>query len=279
MYNPRGAIDLHTHSDISDGTDTPAELVAKAHELGLAAVALTDHDTFDGLDEAQAKADELGFKLIRGVEVSAQHHEVSVHLLGYQVDETHPGLLAAMAFNRKAKDDRAPQILAKLAELGMPLTMDEVEEFSIDDSAVQRPHIADAMVAKGYVANRDEAFAKYLHEEGPAYQRDIVVELEDAIAQIHAAGGLAVIAHPWARASIEVLTAAEFARLAAEFHLDGIEVDYPDHTPEQRAELHAIAANLGLFTTGSSDYHGTGKTGHFLGEETTSPDLVRALGL
>ncbi|MDR3070286.1 MAG: PHP domain-containing protein [Propionibacteriaceae bacterium] len=267
-------IDLHTHSSVSDGTDTPVELIAKAARQGLSVVSLTDHDTFSGLAPARRQADTLGLHLIDGIELTARFNGASVHLLGYGCDPENEPLAQMMAFNRNAKNDRAPKVLEKLAELGMPLTIEDVKDVAADDSALQRPHIADAMVARGYVASREEAFRKYLFDGRPAFVRSPAMKLEQAIDLVHGAGGVAVIAHPWARRSEVALPEKVLARLAGQHQLDGLEANHPDHPEHEKAALRGIAARLGLLVTGSSDYHGKGKVGHELGCESTTPETL-----
>ena len=203
---PAGArIDLHTHSRVSDGTDSPAELVRKAKAAGLDVVALTDHDTAAGWDEARQAADEVGIGFVPGIEMSTRVESSSVHLLAYLLDPTHPPLVAALAEVLSARNARVPAICAKLAELGVPVTEDDVRRHSGAAAATGRPHIADAMVAAGVVASRDEAFAAFLNPGRPAYVRRHAVPVEEAIGHVREAGGVAVIAHPWGR-SRRVLT-------------------------------------------------------------------------
>ncbi|MDR1767930.1 MAG: PHP domain-containing protein [Propionibacteriaceae bacterium] len=270
-------IDLHTHSCVSDGTDTPAELVAEAARAGLDVVALTDHDTFAGLPEARRAGQRLGVRVVDGIEISTRLNGVGVHLLGYWCDAADVDLAAELARVREGRAGRVPDMLAKLAELGMPVDEATLAGIVAGKPSVGRPHVADAMIALGYVADRAEAFDKYLHEGGPAYADRYCTPLAPAIGLIHQAGGAAVIAHPWGRESRPELTEEAFAALAADHGLDGIEVDHEDHCAADRRALAAIAARLGLVATGSSDYHGAGKAGHRLGCHTTSPSALAAL--
>ena len=274
-YNMR--IDLHTHSAVSDGTDTPAGLVDRARALGLDVVALTDHDTFAGLDEATARGAEVGVQVIRGMELSCARGGQSVHLLAYGADPDAPGLSAEMELVRGGRMGRLAGVLARLAELGVPVTEEQVlVEVGVSPS-VGRPHIADAMVKAGHVADRTEAFDRFLADGGPAHVPRYAIPVERGIDLVHAAGGAAVIAHPWGRGREHVLPPEVLARLAADHRLDGIEVDHQDHDPTTRARLHALAGELALLATGSSDYHGTGKLDHELGCNTTDPDVFTAL--
>lgn len=267
------AIDLHTHSRVSDGTDSPTELVAKAVAAGLTAMALTDHDTFDGLDEAQAAAEASGLDLVRGLEMSTKRGAASVHLLGYLVDESDPELTAELVRVRAGRGDRLAPVLEKLAALGVAVTEQEVLAQVGDSPSIGRPHIADALVAAGHVADRREAFDRFLADGGPAHVERYATPLERGIELIKAAGGVAVIAHPWSRGHRPDLPEEYLASLVP-LGLDGIEVDHVDHDPETRVELRALADRLGLLATGSSDHHGLGKVGHPLGVNTTSPEVL-----
>lgn len=265
-------IDLHTHSLVSDGTDTPAELVRRAGEAGLDVVALSDHDTFDGLREAKRAGDAAGVEVLGGLEMSTERDGTSVHLLGYGCDPGDAALGAELARVRDGRDDRVPAMVARLGELGLPLAIEEVLA-QAHGTSVGRPHIADAMVARGYVATRDEAFDAYLRDGGPAFVDRYCTPLTTAIALIRGARGVAVIAHPWSRGHRDTLPEGFLAELAATHGLDGIEVDHPDHDQATRAELRALAARLGLLATGSSDHHGRGKTRNPLGAATTAPEV------
>jgi 3',5'-nucleoside bisphosphate phosphatase len=266
-------IDLHTHSSVSDGTDTPEELVRKAAAAGLDVVALTDHDTFDGLPAALAEGQRIGVQVLRGMELSCSRRGDSVHLLAYGVDPLNADLVAEMALVRGGRKGRLAGVLTKLAELGVPVSEAEVMAQVGDSPSVGRPHIADAMIMAGHVRDREEAFDRFLAEGGPAHVQRYAIELERGIDLVHAAGGVAVIGHPWGRGREHVLPAALLTALAAEHALDGVEVDHQDHDANTRAQLRALAAELGLLATGSSDYHGTGKLDHDLGCNTTAPEV------
>lgn len=274
-------IDLHTHSSVSDGTDPPGVLVEAAKACGLDVVALTDHDTFAGIPEAVEAGRRAGITVLGGVELSTQFDGRSVHLLGYGCRTDDPPLTAELARLRTGRTGRLDAMLDKLADLGVSLTADEVWRQAGSAPSLGRPHVADAMVAKGFVADRDEAFARYLDDDGPAYVPRYATDLADAIGLIHDAGGAAVLAHPWARGSAATLTAETIAKLAAGA-LDGIEADHPDHDAGTREALRALGARLGLVCTGSSDHHGTGKTNNPLGACTTTEaaydDLLRRIG-
>ncbi|WP_148613986.1 PHP domain-containing protein [Nocardioides rubriscoriae] len=264
-------IDLHTHSVVSDGTQTPTELVHAARAAGLDVLALTDHDTAGGWDEAALAAQEVGVTLVRGMEISTSLRGRGVHLLAYLPDPTHPGLAAELAQVLDGRGSRAPAIIAALQRLGIDLTPDDIAA-----EVPGRPHVADALVRKGVVASRDEAFARYLNPGRPAYVDRYAAPLATAITLVGQAGGVAVIAHPWGRGRRDSLPATELERLAR-LGLAGIEVDHQDHDDAARSELRGIARDLDLVATGSSDHHGLGKVDHGLGVNTTAVDQYERL--
>jgi predicted metal-dependent phosphoesterase TrpH len=266
-------IDLHTHSSVSDGTDAPAELVRRAVAVGLDVVALTDHDTFDGLDEAVAEGERLGLHVVRGMELSCSRQGNSVHVLAYGADPASPELAAEMARVRDGRLGRLAGVLRKLAVLGVPVSEAEVMAQVGDSPSVGRPHIADALIKAGHVRDRQEAFDRFLADGGPAHVHRYTIEVDRAIDLMHEAGGLAVIAHPWGRGRERLLPPNVLEALARDHGLDGIEVDHQDHDPDSRRRLRALADRLGLLATGSSDYHGTGKLDHDLGCNTTDPKV------
>ncbi|MDR2930796.1 MAG: PHP domain-containing protein [Propionibacteriaceae bacterium] len=274
-------IDLHTHSAISDGTDTLHQLVRAAHDAGLDAISLTDHDTMVGVDQAQRLGSLIGLEVLAGVELSTHvlHDGVErqVHVLGYGCRTDNERLSDLLCDIRQARRDRLPTMLAKLAELGMPLTMEEVRAQAALASSIGRPHVADAMVARGYVADRTEAFDVYLHNGGPADVPRYTAPTASAVNLITAAGGVAVLAHPWGRGNREVLTPQVIAGLAKDHGLYGIEVDHVDHTQADRTQLRQLSHELGLAATGSSDYHGTGKTRNPLGVFRTAPEVYETM--
>jgi predicted metal-dependent phosphoesterase TrpH len=270
-------IDLHTHSSVSDGTDAPSGLVDRARQVGLDVLALTDHDTFDGLDEAVSRGEQVGVRVVRGMELSCSREGQSVHLLAYGADPAFPGLAAEMVKVRCGRMGRLAGVLQRLAELGIPVTEEQVLAEVGQSPSVGRPHIADAMVKAGHVADRTEAFERFLADGGPAHVPRYAIPVERGIDLVHDAGGLAVIAHPWGRGREQLLTPEVLRRLSSEHGLDGVEVDHQDHDPKTRVRLRALAAELGLLPTGSSDYHGTGKLDHELGCNTTEPEVYEAL--
>jgi 3',5'-nucleoside bisphosphate phosphatase len=270
-------IDLHTHSSVSDGTDTPEELVRQAAAVGLDVVALTDHDTFDGLDAAAEEGERIGIRVVRGVELSCSRGGSSVHLLGYGADPGHPELAEELRRVQGGRLGRLSGVLAKLAELGVPVTEAEVLEQVGESPSVGRPHIADAMIKAGHVRDRQEAFDRFLADSGPAHVARYAIDLERAVDIVHAAGGAAVIAHPWGRGREHLLPPAFLGSLVRDHRLDGIEVDHQDHDEQTRQRLRALTVEMGLLATGSSDYHGTGKLDHELGCNTTAPEVYAEL--
>jgi predicted metal-dependent phosphoesterase TrpH len=270
-------IDLHTHSAVSDGTDAPSELVQKAHTVGLDVVALTDHDTFGGLDEAVAEGERLGIVVVRGMELSCSRHGSSVHVLAYGADPASPGLAAEMARVRSGRLGRLAGVLEKLAALGVPVSEAEVMAQVGTSPSVGRPHIADALIKAGHVRDRQEAFDRFLADGGPAHVARYTIEVNHGIDLVHEAGGLAVIAHPWGRGREHVLPPQVLEALVHDHGLDGIEVDHQDHDADIRARLRALAISMDLLATGSSDYHGAGKLDHDLGCNTTDPEVFHEL--
>lgn len=272
-------IDLHTHSSASDGTDAPGDVIRRAARLGVQVVALTDHDTYAGIPEARRAADEVGVELVVGMEMSTRLRGRTVHLLVYGGDIDDADLGAELARIRAARTERIPKIVARLATLGIPVSASDIEA-QAGGSSIGRPHVADALVAAGHVRDRTEAFDRFLHDGGPAAVEKYEPPLPDALNLVHAAGAVAVIAHPWGRGSRQVLDAGTIGELVREHRLDGLEVDHADHGPKgsaTRAELRAIAHTHGLLVTGSSDHHGHGKVGHEIGSETTAPGVWEKL--
>ena len=206
-------IDLHTHSSRSDGTATPTELVAEAVAHGLDVVALTDHDTVEGWQEAAAAAVAHGITLVRGIELSTRYDGRSVHLLAYLPDPSYQPLAAEMARVRGGRESRLPVMMERLRALGIDITEDDVRDGAAEGAVLGRPHVADALVGKGVVGHRNEAFEKMLGPGGPAFVPRYATSLPDAVELVRAAGGVPVVAHPWGRN--RVLTAAALADAAA----------------------------------------------------------------
>ncbi len=266
--------DLHAHSSASDGTETPGRLVASAARAGLDVVALTDHDTTSGWDEAVAASAATGVALVRGVEISCHHRGTSVHLLSYLHDPAAPGLLAEMERSRASRLARAELMVERIGA-DLPLTWDDVLAQVDGDATVGRPHLADALVAKGLVRDRGHAFATVLSTRSPYFVGHRAPDAVDAVRLVRAAGGVPVFAHPRAVLRGRVVGDDVVEELAAA-GLAGLEAHHRDHTPEATAALVDLAGALGLLVTGSSDYHGTGKVNR-LGEHTTDPGVLEAV--
>lgn len=263
-------IDLHTHSTASDGTDTPAELVRNAAAAGLDVVALTDHDSTRGHAEAIAALPE-GLTLVTGAELSCRLDGIGMHMLAYLFDPDEPELSRERELVRDDRVPRARAMVGKLGELGVPIAWEQVARIA-GDGSVGRPHIASALVELGVVETVSDAFTPdWLANGGRAYAEKHELDPFDAIRLVKAAGGVTVFAHPGAAKRGDTVPESAIAALAAA-GLDGIEVDHMDHDEPTRARMRGLAADLGLLTTGSSDYHGSRKTVR-LGEYTTDPEI------
>ncbi|MDR1428500.1 MAG: PHP domain-containing protein [Bifidobacteriaceae bacterium] len=267
-------IDLHTHSTVSDGTDSPAEVMEAARAAGLDAVALTDHDTTAGWQDAAQAAARAGIGLVRGTEFSTRCQGRSVHLLSYLHDPLDPGLLAETS---KVRDSRAVRARIMVERLGQdfPITWDDVEAQAGPEATIGRPHIADALVAAGIVGDRTAAFADLLSPRGPYYERHYAPLTVDLIQLVRQAGGFAVFAHPGAASRGRIVDDAAIEEMA-DAGLGGLEVRHRDNSPEQQERLKGLASRLGLVVTGSSDYHGTGKPNR-LGENLTDVETLDAI--
>ncbi|WP_405489202.1 PHP domain-containing protein [Streptomyces sp. NBC_00096] len=263
-------IDLHAHSTASDGTDTPAELVRNAAAAGLDVVALTDHDTVAGYREA-IDALPAGLTLVTGAELSCRLDGTGMHLLAYLFDPEEPELSRERELVRDDRTPRAQAMVGKLRDLGVDITWERVARIA-GEGSVGRPHIAAALVELGVVPTVSDAFtAAWLADGGRAYAEKHELDPFDAIRLVKAAGGVTVFAHPAAVKRGECVSENAIAALAAA-GLDGIEVDHMDHDEATRARLRGLAGDVGLLTTGSSDYHGSRKTCR-LGEYTTDPEI------
>lgn len=268
-------IDLHTHSNVSDGTQAPAELVAAAAAARLDVMALTDHDSTDGWDRAFEAARLHGVGLVPGMEISCKTSRgVSVHLLSYLHDPLNVDLLEEITKAKDARLTRAERMVERLAE-DYPLNWDDVSAHVAPGATVGRPHIADALVAAGIVSDRNEAFASILTSHSRYFVSHYAVDPVLAVELVRAAGGVPVFAHPVASSRGRVV-APEIFHDMIDAGLLGLEVDHRDNPPEGRAWLRQLAHERGLFTTGSSDYHGAGKP-NLLGENTTSPEALERL--
>jgi predicted metal-dependent phosphoesterase TrpH len=251
--------------------------MAHAKRAGLDVIALTDHDTADGWADGRRAAEELGIGFVPGLEISCKLNGISVHLLGYLPDPSYPALAEELRIVRDGRTDRIPSIVARLNGLGVPLTVDEVLAQATGTPSVGRPHVADALVANGTVANRGEAFDRFLADGKPGHVSHYAIEPGRAIDLVREAGGVPIIAHPWGRSSYKVMTADTIARLVEDHGLAGIEVEHQDHSDASRTALRGIARDLGIIYTGSSDHHGVGKIDHDLGVNSTEPEQFERL--
>lgn len=261
-------IDIHTHTTCSDGTDRPRDLVNKAIVQGLEVLGISDHDTTSGWEEAtQALRGTL--KLALGAEISCLTTDgISVHMLGMLFDPNHQEMQTVLEETRDGRLPRMRKMIEKMRAEGMDISIEDVENAMPVGATMGRPHLADALVAKKIVKSRDEAFIDLLHNDSRFYVSHSAPTPVEAIALIRRAGGVAVIAHPFASHRGQVLKPDDFADLVAA-GLNGIEVDHRDQNPDERAMLRVIARELDLVVTGSSDYHGTGKMNQ-LAENHTS---------
>ncbi|WP_018684076.1 PHP domain-containing protein [Actinokineospora enzanensis] len=272
-------IDLHCHSTASDGTDTPAELVAAAHRAGLDALAITDHDTTAGWAEAAA-ALPPGLRLVRGAELTCVSPDgrggwCTIHLLAYLFDPQAEAVVAEHARTRAERRTRLHTMATRMAADGYPVDADTLLGDLPADVPAGRPHLAQALVRAGVVESVDQAFAELLHGRNHYHVPSHKTLAVDAIDMTKAAGGVTVLAHGFAHRRGPTVSAEVIGDMAAA-GLDGVEVDHPDHDPEARARLRALADRHDLIVTGSSDYHGTNKTVR-LGAETTDPAMLAEL--
>jgi predicted metal-dependent phosphoesterase TrpH len=262
-------IDLHTHSNFSDGTDSPAQLINKALATGITTIALTDHDSVAGIAQAQS-ALRSGISLVPGAEISCQTDDgISVHMLGLLFDLENIELIATMEKTRENRHGRMQRIIERLNEAGIQISIQDVLAELAEGATLGRPHLADALIKKGVVSSRDEAFSQMLHNKSKFYVAHYSPKPVEAINLIKAAGGVAIIAHPMASHRGRVISIETFGDLI-EAGLDGIEVDHRDHSPDEKNALIQLARDNNLVMTGASDYHGNGKL-NLLGEYTTDP--------
>jgi hypothetical protein len=270
-------IDLHTHSDASDGTCTPAELIDAATRAELDVVALTDHDTTGGWAAATA-ALPAGMTLVPGAELSCvvlgESHPISIHLLAYLFDPAEETFAAERARLRERRLTRAEGIVDRLAADGLDVNWPQVQRLAAGGT-VGRPHIARALVERGLASSVNDAFARYLYHGSRYHVPKHDLEALTAVRAVRAAGGVPVFAHPRARKRGAIVSDDTIVELA-EAGLAGLEIDHPDHNPQDRVDLRALAGDLDLITTGSSDFHGTNKTTP-IGACLTAPEAYEAL--
>lgn len=251
-------IDLHTHTTFSDGSVSPTELVNLAHKAGARAIAITDHDTIEGLAEGRQAAAEIGIEFIDGIEISAEFSPGTMHILGYGVDPRSTPLRSTLAELVDSRDERNPQIAERLKVLGVDINYEDVVELARGD-VVGRPHFARLLVERGYAETIKDAFDRYLAKGAPAYVAKRRLAYHEAIALIHDAGGVAVLAHPYQLALDSLDEVERFVAQLASAGLDGIEAIYSRHSKDERAAYSEMALGLGLLITGGSDYHGSYK--------------------
>lgn len=257
-------IDLHVHTLASDGSDTPADVVRMAAELGLRAVAVTDHDTFAGLPEAIEAGARYGVEVVPGVELSTIYDGVEVHVLGYYMDAGHPRLRAMMARATAERNARNETMVQRLHDAGYPVTMDALHAEFPGQTMLGRPHISEYLMRRGYVASVQDGMKNLLGRGKPFYVARYNIPLEESVETLRAAGGLPVVAHLFKyRYTPEQLTAMVDAAAAA--GAVGLEAMYTNYTPEQEQAVRVLAAERGLLCTGGTDYHGARKPDIALG--------------
>ncbi|WP_122263241.1 PHP domain-containing protein [Ornithinimicrobium cerasi] len=272
---PDSVIDLHTHSLCSDGREPPATVVREAARAGVDVMALTDHDVVTGWAEADAAGRELGVCVVPGVEVSCSWRGVSVHLLAYLPDPQDQALRGELEASRASRETRLLRMVDLLAADGYPVSAEEVLELAGPGATLGRPHIADVLVRNGVFPVRDRAFESVLAADGPYYVSHYAPSPVRATELVLAAGGVPVMAHPFASARGRVVPDGVVEEMA-DAGLAGLEVDHRDHGPHEREHAARLASRLGLLRTGSSDYHGSGKPNR-LAENTTRPQVLEQI--
>ncbi|MBN9149884.1 MAG: PHP domain-containing protein [Micrococcales bacterium] len=269
-----GPIDLHTHSSVSDGTETPAELMRAAVAARLGTVAITDHDSTAGWQEAFDAAAGTGLRVIPGMELSTRHGYKSVHLLAYLIDPDNAALLEETLRIRESRLTRAEAIVSRLAA-DFDISWADVVAHTAHGATVGRPHIADALVARGVSPDRSAAFRDILHPKFGYYEPHYAPDPLTAIQLVRAAGGVPVLAHPGTRGVENVIT-EEHLGVLVDAGLFGLEIHHRENTPDAMERLFAYADTFDLVVTGSSDYHGAGKPNR-LGENTTDPEVLERI--
>ncbi|HXX46599.1 MAG TPA: PHP domain-containing protein [Myxococcota bacterium] len=250
--------DFHTHTRVSDGSLSPAELVQRAAANGVSGLALTDHDTVDGVAEARAEGERAGVEVLGGIELSVSEEDGAraLHLLGLGIDDGDAALRARLARLRSGRETRAARMVERLRAAGIAIELSAVEAQS-GGGTLGRPHVARALVALGAAADVEDAFVRFLRRGRPAYEPNPALSARDAIALVHAAGGVAVLAHPPLSAGIDAPGGLDaFVERLVPLGLDGLEVWHPNHKPTQLRRLHRLATAHGLLETGGSDFHG-----------------------
>ncbi len=259
-----GHVDLHLHTTASDGVLSPAEIVRYAKSKGLQAIAITDHDTVEGCEEALSEGEKIGFEVIPGIEISAEYSPGSMHILGFFLDIRHPLLNERLEYLQKARAERNPKMVAKLNQLGINITYEEVLRAS-GGGQVGRPHFANVLMEKRVVKSFQEAFDRFLKKGAPAYVDKFRFTSKEALHFIHEARGVAVLAHP---NTLGVSRSSELEKAIVQLvseGLQGIEVYYPEHSSAEVAQYKSLADRFNLLSTGGTDYHGIEKNGLDIG--------------
>jgi predicted metal-dependent phosphoesterase TrpH len=267
-------IDLHTHSSISDGTETPTQLIRAAVTAGLGTIGLTDHDSTAGWHEAFAAAEGTGLSVVPGMELSTNHGPASVHMLAYLFDPSNAEIVAETARIRDGRMHRAERIVERIAA-DYDLDWEDVLAQSSDGGTIGRPHIADALVSRGHVPTRSAAFESILHWRSGYYEKYYAPSPLEGVRMVVAAGGVPVLAHPATHGRYRPMN-DDFIGDLVDAGLAGVEVDHRDNTESGKRWLRTLAARYDLAITGASDYHGEGKPNR-LGEHTTSPEALERI--
>ncbi len=257
-------IDLHVHTRCSDGTLSPEEVVRLAATRGLKALAITDHDTVLGVSAAAREGNEQGIEVVPGLEISSQWDQGIMHILGYFIDIDHPELLKALDFLRKGREARTPRIVSALRELGLSISVEEIEK-EAGEGVQGRPHVANVMVRRNLVIDRQQAFDLYLGKGAPAYVDKVKLPPLESLKLINKVGGIAVLAHPYSLEQADIAGLEKILKHLAANGLQGIEAYYPGHTQEQTRIYTELARKMDLVVTGGTDFHGDNKPGIELG--------------
>lgn len=255
-----GYVDLHLHTTASDGIKSPSEIVRYARVRGLQAISITDHDTIEGLEEGLEEGEKIGIEVIPGIEISAEYSPGSMHILGYFIDTDNPLLNDRLKYLQKSRAERNPKMVERLNRLGINISYEEVVEAS-GGGQVGRPHFAKVLIEKKYVRGFQEAFDRYLKKGAPAYVNKMRFEPGEALHFINEARGIAVLAHPSTLGLNEYSEMENLILRLLKEGLKGIEVYYPEHSPQEIAQYKGLAERYGLVITGGTDYHGMEKNG------------------
>jgi len=269
-------IDLHIHSTASDGTMSPTEIVRYAKEKDLEAIAITDHDTVEGVEEALAAGEKTGIEVVPGIEISAEYPESTLHILGYYIDFNDDKFLRSISVLQKARAERNPKIIKNLQNLGLKIDFEEVIE-EAETGQVGRPHFAQVLLKKGYVKDINEAFNKYLKKGAPAYEDKFRFPPKEAVSYILNAGGIPVLGHP---NTLNYQTNTELESIVSgmvKYGLMGVEVYYSEHNKNQTEFYEQLAKKYDLLTTGGSDFHGQNLKGIGLGTGRKNLNVPYAL--